>query len=65
MTKLTRRKLLQASILGGLVAGTKLHMAEASSQRLPTPHEIEGPFYPVIAQKDQDFDLTQVEGRSE
>jgi len=63
MTKLTRRKLLQASILGGIVAGTKLHMAEASP-RPSTPHEIEGPFYPVVAQKDKDFDLTQVEGRS-
>lgn len=65
MTKLTRRKLLQASILGGLVAGTKLNIAEASSQRPVTPHEIEGPFYPVIAQKDKDFDLTQIEGRPE
>ena len=30
-----------------------------------TPSEIEGPFYPVYPQKDKDFDLTQVEGRSE
>ncbi|PZD71289.1 Protocatechuate 3,4-dioxygenase beta chain [Acaryochloris thomasi RCC1774] len=29
----------------------------------PTPSEIEGPFYPVMAQKDKDFDLTQIEGK--
>ena len=29
----------------------------------PTPEEIEGPFYPMVAQKDKDFDLTQIEGR--
>ena len=28
-----------------------------------TPPEIEGPFYPVLAQKDKDFDLTRVEGK--
>jgi protocatechuate 3,4-dioxygenase, beta subunit len=28
----------------------------------PTPSETEGPFYPVTAQKDMDFDLTRVEG---
>lgn len=28
-----------------------------------TPSETEGPFYPVYAQKDKDFDLTKVEGR--
>jgi len=28
-----------------------------------TPPEVEGPFYPVLAQKDRDFDLTQVEGQ--
>jgi protocatechuate 3,4-dioxygenase beta subunit len=28
----------------------------------PTPSETEGPYYPVLAQKDLDFDLTRVEG---
>jgi protocatechuate 3,4-dioxygenase, beta subunit len=28
----------------------------------PTPSETEGPFYPVTAQKDMDFDLTRIEG---
>lgn len=29
-----------------------------------TPAEIEGPFYPLTPQKDKDFDLTLIEGRS-
>lgn len=29
----------------------------------PTPPEAEGPFYPVLAQKDKDFDLTRIEGQ--
>jgi len=29
----------------------------------PTPSETEGPFYPVLAQKDKDFDLTHIHGR--
>ncbi len=37
--------------------------AAAENQLAPTPKEIEGPFYPVIAQKDKDFDLTKVEGK--
>ena len=28
----------------------------------PTPSETEGPFYPVIVQKDKDFDLTRIKG---
>lgn len=36
----------------------------AMAGHLPTPPEIEGPFHPVIAQKDKDFDLTRIEGRS-
>jgi protocatechuate 3,4-dioxygenase, beta subunit len=30
-----------------------------------TPAETEGPFYPVLAQKDMDFDLTRIDGREE
>lgn len=28
-----------------------------------TPAQTEGPFYPIVAQKDKDFDLTKVAGR--
>jgi len=33
--------------------------------RQVTPSEIEGPFYPIFPQKDQDFDLTQIAGHTE
>lgn len=56
-----RRRFLFSGIAGGLVAAGKAMAGGQSLKR--TPSEIEGPFYPVIAQKDQDFDLTQVEGK--
>ena len=34
-----------------------------SSAAEPTPSETEGPFYPLLAQKDRDFDLTHIQGR--
>ena len=56
-----RRKFLGSSTLLGLTAATASQVASA---RLPlTPSEAEGPFYPLVAQKDRDFDLTRIEGR--
>lgn len=46
-------------IATGSIAATGSALAEV---RHPTPAEIEGPFYPKVAQKDKDFDLTQIEG---
>ena len=40
-------------------------MAGAKDALRPTPPEVEGPFYPVVAQKDKDFDLTRIEGKTE
>lgn len=37
-------------------------ISRAAALLKPTPAETEGPFYPVVAQKDMDFDLTRVEG---
>ena len=34
--------------------------AEDKIEPAPTLPEIEGPFYPIVAQKDMDFDLTQI-----
>ena len=31
---------------------------------IPTPPEIEGPFYPITLQKDTDFDVARIEGRT-
>ena len=48
----------------GLLAGVPLSVFGRVAHALkPTPPEIEGPFYPLMAQKDKDFDLTKVEGR--
>lgn len=52
--------------MGG-VAGSVAEIANAGYMPLmnPTPSEIKGPFYPVVAQKDKDFDLTKIEGNDD
>lgn len=61
---LDRRRFLGA--LGLLGAGTAcagpMGAPDPNPERPPTPPEIEGPFYPVHAQDDRDFDLTRIEG---
>jgi protocatechuate 3,4-dioxygenase beta subunit len=53
-----RRIFVKAGALG--TVGVISHSAIADSNQ-PTPAEIKGPFYSVIAQKDKDFDLTKVD----
>ncbi len=55
-----RREFLGLGALLGLGS-----LAKAQEVLAPTPPEVKGPFYPVIAQADRDFDLTQVEGRKQ
>ena len=60
MAKLSRRKFLKQTLVGtatGLLSPTLLAQS-------PTPSEVEGPFYPITPQKDKDFDLTRVKGKS-
>jgi len=38
-------------------------VGNSKTSRQPTPTESEGPFYPIVAQKDTDFDLTKVDGQ--
>ncbi len=61
---MNRRKFLRHGVIGG-AAGLFASSAYASYLPAlnPTPPETEGPFYPVLAQKDKDFDLTRVEGK--
>lgn len=47
----------------GTAASIFTTASDAADQSIPTPAEIEGPFYPVTQQKDKDFDLTRVKGR--
>jgi len=59
MKNTNRRNFIKSGVVGGafgLLAG----YAEAGDS---TPTEIEGPFYPVLPQKDKDFDLTKIDGR--
>jgi len=58
--KLSRRKFFIFGSSAGLGAAGAAAGAEALA---PTPRQTEGPFYPVQAQKDKDFDLTKVEGQ--
>ena len=64
MAKVSRRGFITSGLIGGLAVTWPL-MARAGylPNLIPTPSEVKGPFYPIIAQKDKDFDLTIVEGR--
>ena len=60
MKESNRRGFIKHSVIGAsLVAISNTALAGEV-----TPNEIKGPFYPVTPQKDQDFDLTQVEGKA-
>ncbi len=64
--KQSRRSFIKGGIAGAISgAGLPLYGSEASESLPPTPNETEGPFYPVQAQKDKDFDLTLIEGSSQ
>ena len=65
MVNQSRRGYLKAGIFLGLTGWiSKLVAGDELAKLLPTPKEIEGPFYPITPQKDKDFDLTKVEGQS-
>jgi len=57
-----RRQFFKSGVAGGAMAGIS---GVSAKELAKTPSEIEGPFYPVVAQKDKDFDLTQIEGHEE
>ncbi len=60
-----RRKFLITGVTGSLAAvGSALEAGGSAASFESTPTEIKGPFYPVMAQKDTDFDLTRVAGQS-
>lgn len=63
MTDKTKREFIKTGLLGCLLPALPGELF--ASSLLPTPSEIEGPFYPVLQQKDKDFDLTRINGSSE
>lgn len=57
-----RRRFLTVGAAGGF-GGLGSAMAAGESTLPVTPSETAGPFYPVVMQKDRDFDLTRIEGQ--
>jgi len=56
---------MKTGVVSGIAASAKMSNAsDYLPKSMPTPTEIKGPFYPIVAQKDKDFDLTLVEGRT-
>lgn len=58
-----RRNFILTGAAGSLAAAGSALGTGSETAKHPTPIEIKGPFYPVVAQKDKDFDLTQTEGK--
>lgn len=64
--RISRRSLLRTGLAAGAAGLAGASRGQADAPELsPTPPEIEGPFYPILAQKDKDFDLTRVEGHEQ
>ncbi|MFV1984931.1 MAG: protocatechuate 3,4-dioxygenase [Thiohalomonadales bacterium] len=63
MKKISRRKFIGSGLIFNLANLFPVSILGATKY-VATPSEIEGPFYPLVAQQDKDFDLTKIEGRS-
>ncbi|MFK7849598.1 MAG: protocatechuate 3,4-dioxygenase subunit alpha [Akkermansiaceae bacterium] len=57
-----RRDFIRTGIAGGALGGASITRGEELAK---TPKQTEGPFYPTVAQKDKDFDLTKIAGRED
>ena len=55
-----RRNFIKKGIAGGALGGASVGTA---AELAKTPSETEGPFYPTVAQKDKNFDLTKIDGK--
>jgi protocatechuate 3,4-dioxygenase beta subunit len=65
MKNISRRKLIQLSLLSGIASVLVSRSSFGKALALiPTPDETEGPFYPAKDQNDKDADLTQIEGHT-
>lgn len=62
MVKLRRRLFIGYGIAG--ITTVLSATAHTAGLFHPTPAETEGPFYPLKAQKDRDFDLTRIDGKN-
>lgn len=65
MKKISRRTAIKTGVAAAIATTAKTGDAASNLPAAhPTPPEIEGPFYPVVIQKDQDFDLTNIDGHT-
>ena len=55
-----RRQFIASGFFVGFASW--LYPSRTVAEEQTTPHEIKGPFYPILPQKDKDFDLTHVTG---
>lgn len=65
MKTISRRNLIKLGMMG-TVSGV-LNTTESWGEMMgviPTPKEVEGPFYPVVDQKDKDADMTKIAGHN-
>ncbi len=57
-----RRNFIKMGLLSGALA--PLYSGANNTEQAKTPAETAGPFYPITPQKDKDFDLTHIEGKT-
>jgi protocatechuate 3,4-dioxygenase beta subunit len=60
MSESNRRAFIKKGLFGSALS----LLPYSAYSNAPTPKEIEGPFYPLVVQKDTDFDLTMVNDNS-
>jgi protocatechuate 3,4-dioxygenase beta subunit len=64
-SNMNRRNLIKTGAIGALgIASHAIASKKSWVSDQPTPPEIKGPFYPVVATKDKDFDLTKINGQA-
>ncbi len=64
MKKISRRNVIRFGLAGTVLGMTGVTKSWGQIMLVPTPAEVEGPFYPVADQADKDADMTRVAGRS-
>lgn len=64
MKKFSRRNALKLGLAGGMFTMTGMAKSLSDTVGIPTPAEVEGPFYPVTEQRDKDADLTRIDGHT-
>lgn len=64
MKKVSRRNVIRLGLAGTVLSMAGVTQSWGRTLLLPTPAEVEGPFYPVADQADKDADMTRIAGRT-